>query len=292
MNAVETRVRALTADWQFLPPVQVTQVMPMPAPGTVGAYVGGTVFLLEGLDERRAVQVLGHELAHHGTRAVLGREAWSTFMRAIADGARRGDAALVRLRRHVQEVYIGTDGLCELAPIAEADEMAARLGELRVDPETGVYEVERPAAARFRAVVAHVARERLLLDVPATVQELDGMLLHAQDRMRKGRPAWDAGGWCYAGAMPAKPMGPKRPATSVSESESLLSGARSQETFWRDSLGFIGLIALVLAFGAFALAVVLGVIDIFDWMSRPVGSTPVGVLVGIAVLVILLFRGR
>jgi hypothetical protein len=266
MSECVQQVRRLTEHWRFLPRVEVVGDFATRAPGADGLYRAGGIYLRDDLAAPRAAEVLAHEAVHHASRRAMGPSAWSSFMAAVADGARQGDPMLRGLFRHVRGLY-AEDGL---NGVREADEAVARLAELRIEPESGRFIARRPVAARMRAAMAHFAREWLLLPLPATGEEVEGALLHLEDRLRHGT------GWCYSGAMPTKPMGPSRPAVDLEESLEMYRAASSgvkmgwKNTLWHWGMGLVGF-GLVVFF-------LVATFDTTIWLAGPIAGVPLGLI--------------
>lgn len=191
--------------------------------------------------------VLLHEsIAHHGVRQLLGRRAWGDQMVAVLAGVREGDPRLHAIRRHVTRLY-GDD----MPPRLMADEFIARLTELRADPRTGRLRIERPLAKRWAALRARIARDLLHRSIPATMEEVEGVLLESEGLIRDGRcstvPWWQ---W-YRAAM-TKPMGASRPPRDLEESERWLRESRARAIWWDDTrftvLGVAFIVAIPLWF--------------------------------------------
>lgn len=223
MESTISEVRRLTEGWRAAPAVHVVEShreLPLPADEACEAmYHRGQVFITHRESRERVAQLVGHEvLAHHGLRTLLGRERWTEFMRAVDDGARAGDRLLLALQREVRASY------GDLPPGIAADESAALLVELRMDAAAGRLAVKRPLQKRLRAAAAQAAREFLYLEVAANADELEGTLLEAEALLRNGPDGLLPGmGRWYRAAMPAKPMGPRIPARSLAESESMMA---------------------------------------------------------------------
>lgn len=237
----EQIVQRLTASWRAAPPVRVVQQtadLPMPVPEDVrGVYRarGGDVWIIEATQLRSEIPgTVAHEvLGHHAPRKALGAN-WSTFMGALHSGIRAGDARLLHVRNRVRSAYVDDSGAFNLSRIQEADEITAHCAELAFDGQRGRLHVGAPLRRRFEAAKGQFLRDALYADVPATFDQLVGVLLAAEHRLRHGGPLWGLGtrirDW-YAPAMPkfdplARPM-------SLDESQTLLAA----EAYRRKSAG-------------------------------------------------------
>lgn len=272
----EQIVQRLTASWRGAPPVRVVQQtadLPMPVPEDVrGVYRarGGDVWIIEATQLRSEIPgTVAHEvLGHHAPRKALGAN-WSTFMGALQSGIRAGDARLLHVRDRVRAAYVDDSGAFNLSRIQEADEITAHCAELAFDGQRGRLHVGLPTRRRFEAAKGQFLRDALYADVPATFDQLVGVLLAAEHRLRHGGPLWGLGyrlrRW-YAPAMPkfdphARPM-------SLDESETLLKAdADWQRT--KDGWHVFGQFILFLALLA-VLILSLGsvLLDLLHWIAR------------------------
>jgi hypothetical protein len=239
MNMTETvrqQTYDLIRDWRYAPPIHVVDgvgALPFPAPEDAhGAYFRRSVYLVD-RPELDVPLILGHEvIGHHAPRALLGSR-WRTTMRAIALAVRAGDPRFQRLHWHVASAYADDNGQLGLSNIQVADEIVARLAELRIHPRTASVEIQRPGWKRMRAAWGHFRREWLHLDEPLTIDELEGLLDTGSALIRSGFTPWNPAWWWYKPRMPqSKPMGPKVPAKSLRESERMLTAVNQRDEDW------------------------------------------------------------
>lgn len=247
-------IHRMTRGWRRGPPVHTVPSpsgFPHPADeNTVGMFCKEGVFVLD--DPRTDVaRVLAHEaVAHHGVRALLGPKGWSDLMLAVAAGTRDGHPKLYRVAQHVRRAYGD-----ELRPRLAADEVIARVAELRADAHTGRLRVERPLAKRWAALRGRIMRDLLHCRRPATMDEVEGTLLEAEGLISAGRcstvPWWR---WYRPGM--TKPMGPARPARDIEESERWLRESGDRANWWTNTKGFLCGLFLVLALPAWIVCTV------------------------------------
>lgn len=273
MNAHASQVIGrITGQWRAAPPVTVVswpQDLPVKgAPSDVrGMYKDGSTWIVANTQSQSKVgETLAHEaLGHHSMREMLG-SGWKSFMHALNDGARSGDAKLSGVRDYVREIYVNNNGECDLSTDQIGDEVAAAVTEYRFDSQSGRLVVDQPARKLARAAVGHLSREVLLMDRPASFCELEGTLLAAEHRLRFGGAFWGVAFQIkrlYASAM-TKPWNPNKAPMSLAESQSLLKleKARVQSIAEWKFMGlmllvFIGVIGLLWGAGSF-------LIDLFN----------------------------
>lgn len=275
MQVIE-QVQRISREWRHPPPMHVVpgvEALPLPCTSdTAGLFYRGQVYIVDGQTPERTVRVLGHEIVgHHGLRVLHGRRAWATFMSAIAAGARGGDPVLARCRDYVRAVYTDDSGLPCLRPVSEADEAAALIVELHMNPQTGVYETDRALQKRLRALAGYIGREALFLDLPATFEEVEGALKEAEQLLRHGRGLRTLTSWCYAGAtMPdIKPMGANPPPRDLAESQWLLDLEKNRLKQKEDTQGALiawgGILSLIIL----VICVVGAIFGFLEILTRP-----------------------
>lgn len=263
-------VDRIVSAWRGAPPVAVVawpEDLPVNgAPGdTRGLYHRGAAWVVAKtqLYPDQAAETTAHEvIGHHAVREILG-SAWRSFMHAIHDGANSGDVALNNFRSYVREVYVNDQGECNLSRAAVADEITAAITEARFDSASGRLAIDQPTRKLALAVAAHLKREALYLNSPATLDELEGALLIAEHRLRHGGMLFGVGyrlkRW-YASATMPRPWNPKAPPMSLAESERLLKAENSRIERIEDSkaswsfafYGVGGLVLLIFGIGAMA----------------------------------------
>lgn len=259
--AVEDAVRQVVARWAGAPPITVVKTaadLPFAASADArGAYLprSGAVYLVaENLPTEALVgDTAAHELlGHRGPREMLGSN-FASFMGAVRAGA-VDDWRLQEIRHQVRQTYGN-----QLHPLLESDEIVAATVEHFFRPETGRLKVKNPVSKRLTAAKAHLGREMLYLDLPATLEQLLGTLLAVEHRLRHGGPLFGArlrlARW-YARHM-TKPWSPHDRPMSLDESETLLRAEehrkrdRDELKFAAQGFGFLLLaVAWVVAMGA------------------------------------------
>lgn len=227
-DRIDAIAEHFSSKWRDCPPIHVVPTaadLPFPAPSDAeGAFRRGETFLVAcALDQRRAVEVIAHEVVgHHGLRRMLGG-AWRSFLASTLDGARR-DPALRATRQRIEQIYAADGGTVALPPMKLADEIAATIAERSIDPRTGEMAVARPLQKQAAAVAGHVAREVLLLDRAVCADQLQGTVLLAERQLRVGGTflGWRRriAGW-YAGFMAYK-FDPNARPMSLQEAQDLL----------------------------------------------------------------------
>ena len=232
-SVIEGVAAHFSKHWRAAPPIHVVSTaadLPFPAPADVeGAFRHGETFLVAGsLDQRRAVEVIAHEVVgHHGLRRMLG-STWRSFLVSTLAGA-RSDPELRATRQQIEQIYAADGGAIALSPMRLADEIAATIAERSVDPRSGAMAVERPLQKQAAAVAGHVARELLLMDRPVCADQLQGTVLLAERQLRVGGRflgwRWHLARW-YAARMAHK-FDPNARPMSWQESKDLL---RAEET--------------------------------------------------------------
>lgn len=261
----EQAVLRLTGQWRGAPPVTVVpsaRDLPFAVPddtrgaflrGSGRAYIVANAQTLDLVPDTVAHEVLGH----HAFHATLGQR-WQSFMIGLQQGMRSGDWRLQCFRDHVRSIYVGADGSCNLRPVQESDEVVAAIVESRFSHESLRMEIQDPVRKRALAIAGQIARERLYLDRPVTFQELEGMILEAEHRLRHGGPLWGLGFRLkqWYGASMGKPMGAKNPPRSLAESERLLKseamrlqGLEDWRAMWILLSGISALLALIALIG-------------------------------------------
>lgn len=228
MGSTLDRIRRITARWRYAPSVDVVpsaSALPFAAPvDAQGAHAHGCVWIVDapGVD---TAAVLAHEvLGHHAPRALLGRD-WRQTMRAVSLAAQKGDPQFCRLQGRIRAIYRAPDASSSLSMIGEADEIVARVAEIRAHPQTAALMIERAGEKRFRAAIGHFRRQVLYLDEPITMDELEGLLNTGEGLIRLGFPWWRWERWWYSAVVPkpsGQPLHPHRPPMSLRESERLL----------------------------------------------------------------------
>lgn len=267
MQTTIQEVQRLATGWRYLPPVGVVpsaSKLPVPAPpDAVGLYYRGGVHIVHGAE---VAPVWGHEIiGHHGLRHLYG-PAWRGFMTALQAGARRGDQHLLTLRDHVRRVYRDANGYSYLSGRYEADEAAARLVELGINPVTGLFEADQPIRKRIQAAAFHLARETLLLDLPADSAQLEGALLEAQHRLKNGTFLRRAKSWYVAHMV--KPWNPKAPPMTLRRSESLLAAEASRRADC-EGLKLFGNVVFVIVCVVVGIGgLVFALMDLLTWLTR------------------------
>jgi hypothetical protein len=247
-TALEQVQRVATA-WPYLPAVRVVPTAAhLPgrqAPDTVGLFHRGEVFVVAAQPPAQVPRILAHEAVHATVRAELGPADWRAFMGAVAAGARAGDEALIALRQDVRATYLTAHGEPCLTGLQEADEVVARAAEWALDPDEVRFPVARPRRAVWALLAGQIARRVFYADVPVGRQQLLGMLVAVEHRLRTGSrlPACQ-GRWYSAAVMPsAKPLGPSVPARDLAESQQMLD--RSKD--WSEAFGELGHMAMLVA---------------------------------------------
>ena len=241
MQTAEMTVQRITAGWRGAPPVHVvlrTADLPMVVPGDVrGVYSAraGAAWIVEETQPHLYIpHTVAHEiLGHHAMRETLGAS-WRSFMGALQSGLRAGDSRLGIARAHVRETYVDGGGSFHLNSVQESDEITAYVAELGFNGDNGRMQVNAPVRKRLQAATGQFCRETLFMDRPVCFDQLVGMLLAAEHRLRHGGPIWGLGyrlrRW-YAPPMPkfdphARPM-------TLDESQTLLAA----EAYRRKSAG-------------------------------------------------------
>lgn len=192
-------VGRLTADWCAGPPVTVVPSvadLPVAVPAdVVGLFYRRKVFIVAAQPRDRLGRVLAHEaFGHFGLRKALGRVGWRRFMLAVHTAARKGGDTFLRgLHGKVKSLYGNDRGKTELRPVQQADELVSAYAEDAFDPRSGRLLVHDPVLKQAEAVVGHLAREYLRLDVPVCSRQVEGMLLYSEHTLRYGGAFWGAG---------------------------------------------------------------------------------------------------
>ena len=275
-RSVEHHARRLAANWKAAPSLEVvrsTQELPGGGFGDVaGLYAprARQAYLVAEAHLARAVAATtAHELVGHAAvRELLGRRAWTSLMAAVQAGADAGDERVRAARDFVRWAYVDEQQQRYLSRVSESDEVVAAFAEALIDYRTGRLRARSPMVSLWRAATGHVAREVLLLDRPADYEEIEGVLLAAEHRLRHGGLLWGLAGRCYAGAVTTpKPMGPSRPARDLAESQWLLDEERRRQESGQGlkaavmSLGGIALLVAGVAGMAYGVLQMLGVIS-------------------------------
>lgn len=250
-------VEKLSSQWRGGTPVTVVasaQDLPVEAPPDVrGMYQNAATWIVADTQPAwQVAQTMAHEmLGHHSMRRTLGTK-WRPFMHAIQAGIRSGDTRLGLAREMVRSAYVDEAGVFNLSALSESDEIAALAAETGFDVTAGRMAIKQPVRKMALATAGQFAREGLYADVPATFEQLEGMLLTAEHRLRHGGSFWGLGqklrDW-YALLM-TKPQNPYQPPMSMRESEFLLREHADQQKAKNDNagmrLGFQLLVAAVL----------------------------------------------
>ncbi len=193
-------------------------------------------------------------------------------MHAIQDGLRSGDTRLSYARSLVRDAYKDESGAFNLSPVSESDEITALAAEIGYDAATSRMLIQQPMRKLAVAAFGQFAREGLYLNHPATFEQLEGMLLTAEHRLRHGGPFWGLGfrvkRW-YASRMPSpKPLDRYKRPMAMAESERLLraeNGRRYDNARW---VGFfLNLWFLVLIAGVWLLSALV-LWKIASWIFR------------------------
>lgn len=274
----QAAVNGVAKHWHYGPSVAVVQdagALPWPAPpDTRGAYSprDGSAFVVAAQSRAEMLQVLAHEaVGHHGLRALFG-PGWRHFMTAISDGVRDGDPLLRLLAERIRDVYVDESGACDLTARAVADEVAAHVAALLVCGDTGLINQKRRWRKVCAATYGRFLREWLQLSPPVGRYELEGALLLAERRMRKGRlmdrlfPQHR-----YTGRMETKkPMGASTPPRDWDESKRWLEEAEQQENWFSRAVDewtiVLGVFGLPLIFIALALLWISIIMDFGAWL--------------------------
>jgi len=258
-------VDRIVSGWKGAPPVTVvneTTDLPIPAPPDVrGLWLRGHTFIVSGSQPLSAVgETLAHEaIGHHSVRATLGTH-WVPYLRAIQHGLRRDDSHLKGFQQRVRSSYVDDNGVFNLSPLYESDEITAAIAQHCFHTPSGRLKVDQPLRKMMRAAAGHISREALYFERPVDFDQVLGTLLAAEHRLRYGGLFFGLGrllnGW-YAATM-SNPLDRYNPPMSMHESESLLK-AESDRRFGFD--GFMLLLAtLVLLFSVGA--IVYGFLEI------------------------------
>ncbi len=210
MSLQETQsiLDSLTADWKNGPSVTV-RANPSQAPVSIhpksrGLYYNGSVYIFaeNNLSAESVARTLAHEaVAHYGLRGMLGSLGHLQFMNQINAGIARGDKHLVASYQHVMRAYAGLN----LTPKQIADEVAAHVVEMAVDPVTGKfkpgYELVKKALARIAAFL-----RKMGVKIPFTLVELQGMLVASMENLQTGKRTLGGGQLVVAAARSDNPV--------------------------------------------------------------------------------------
>lgn len=214
--------------WPFGPEVHVVAShgeLPGGAPeGTLGAYADGRAYVVATPQPLHAARTAAHEvLGHHAPRQLMG-ESWRHFCSAVEDGA-AVDPKLAPFRNHVRQSYD-----TNLRRRDVADEVIAACAEHGFSPLRGRFEADKPIRSYLAAIGGQFARRWLCLSIPASYVELEGVILAGEWRMRSGGTRVGNLLWGgYAPPMTSKPMGPRRPARNLEESQAMYDAERNRE---------------------------------------------------------------
>lgn len=165
--------------------------LPVPAPAdALGLHLNGVIYLVASTNRSKAQvqRTLAHEaVAHYGLRSMLGREGFRAFVNQVQFAARARPGPLREVSDYIRRTYVDQDGVFNLTPAQEGDEIAARVVELGVDPISGEF---KPGFGMLKAVFSKVAEFLRSLGIPVrfTNAELQGMLVRSMRRLQAGRP--------------------------------------------------------------------------------------------------------
>jgi hypothetical protein len=258
-------VDRIVSGWKGAPPVTVvneTTDLPIPAPSDArGLWLRGHTFIVSGSQPLSAVgETLAHEaIGHHSVRATLGTH-WVPFLRSIQHGLRSSDSQLKVFQQRVRSSYVDDNGVFNLSPLAESDEITAVIAENCFHSPSGRLKVDQPFRKIMRAAAGHISRETLYFKSPVDFDQVLGTLLAAEHRLRYGSLFFGLGhllnGW-YAAPM-SNPLDRYTPPMSVQDSQSLLK-AEADRRFGFD--GFMLLLATLLLLFSVG-AIVYGFLEI------------------------------
>lgn len=251
--SVQSHVQRLVAQWKIAPSVGVVATpsdLPVTAPSDARAvylpFKREAHLVADAHLSSAVAATIAHEvIAHHGTRELLGRRAWRSLMVAVQAGADARDERLLAVRDHVRYVYRDDAGAQYLSRTYEADELIAAVGEALIDHQSGKMRGRAPFYSLLRAARGHMRREVFLLNDVADYDQVEGILLAAEHRLRHGGLFWGLARRWYCSGM-QKPMGAKNPPTSLAESERLLDRSTDWSEGWRESWMAVQLILTVL----------------------------------------------
>lgn len=250
---MEKIVRKIVSGWYSSPPITVvnsTTELPFYAPDDVrGAYRIKTKEAFIVSNNHFPSEIAGtiaHEvIGHHGVR-VHKHGFWRSFMFGIQDGLRQGDKNLSRYRSHVKAAYIDEAGNFNLTPVQEADEIVASIVETKFDGASGRLKIDHPFSKQWLAMRRHISRESLYLDRPVSFEEVEGVALAAEHRLRHGDAFFGIGRRLKEWYSPEMPKyNPSKPPMSVEESQRLLKAEDDRVRWWRDlKFGFDGIVLI------------------------------------------------
>lgn len=165
--------------------------LPVKAPSdALGLHLNGVIYLVASTNRSPAQvhRTLAHEaVAHYGLRSMLGREGFRAFVNQVQFAARARPGPLREVSDYIRRTYVDQDGVFNLTPAQEGDEIAARVVELGVDPISGEF---KPGFGMLKAVFSKIAEFLRKLGIPVrfTNAELQGMLVRSMRRLQAGRP--------------------------------------------------------------------------------------------------------
>lgn len=182
--------------------------------GARGVYTRDAVFVIakNNTSADWVARTLAHEvIAHEGLRGLLGQQGHVEFMKRINDGVEKGDPLLVASRDFVRRAYAGAS----LTPKQEADEIAAHVVEMAVDPVTGEF---NPGYGWLKMVFARVRAflRNLGVDINFTHLDLQGMLVASMKNLESGQKTQGGGELVVAAARDGKEPTSKREAALAS----------------------------------------------------------------------------
>ncbi len=172
--------------------------------GARGVYTRDAVFVIakNNTSADWVARTLAHEvIAHEGLRGLLGQEGHAKMMQRIQKGADQGVPLLVASRDYVRRAYAGQN----LTKKQEADEIAAHVVEMAVDPVTGEF---KPGFGWLKMVFAKIRQflRDLGFDVNFTHLDLQGMLVASMRNLEAGQKTQGGGELVVAAARDGQPM--------------------------------------------------------------------------------------
>lgn len=241
--AVQEIVNQLAAKWQNGPRIVVVQsVADLPTdvqarvgPKARGVYTRDAVYIVADNNTGRdsVARTLAHEvIAHEGLRGMLGQQGHIELMRRIQKGVSQGDALLMASRDYVRRAYAGAN----LTPKQEADEIAAHVVEMAVDPATGEF---KPGYGWLKMVFAKIRNflRSLGLDIAFTHADLQGMLVASMRNLEAGQKTQGGGELVAVAAAldddrTVQANGVRRPIVN-SEGQLLAANTFKQQAFYK-----------------------------------------------------------
>ena len=197
VEAAQAVVDRVTAKWTNGPRIVVLKETADIPPGLKikgnprGVYTRDVIYIIAANNRSadQVAQTLAHEaIAHHGLRGLLGPLGHLQLMKQVAAGIARGDPALVASSKYVDRAYANQN----LSAKHRADEVAAHVVEMAVDPVTGEF---KPGYGFLKMTFARIAAflRRIGIDVPFTLSELHGMLVASMRNLETGRRTYGGG---------------------------------------------------------------------------------------------------